>query len=89
MSNRKNRRHPSERAKSIYSNELNSLPPSQRRLVQKLANEISDNSLEGIAKVINQSYYQAMRSNRVSKERAERILEQTETLIKIESRRII
>jgi len=84
MSNRKNRRHPSERDKSIYSNELNSLPPSQRRLVQKLANEISDNSLKGIAKVINQSYYQAMRNNRISEDRARKILEQTELLIKLE-----
>ena len=89
MSNRKTRRHPSENDKSIHTNELNNLTSSQIRLVQNLATEISDNSIQSIAKLINQCCYQAMRNNRVSEERARRILEQTEILIKLEGDRRI
>ena len=84
MGNRSSRRHPSERNKSRYTNELNNLTVSQKRLVEKLANEISDNTIKGLAELINQSYYQAMRSNRVGEDRARKILEQTELLIKLE-----
>ena len=63
--------------------------PMQNRLVEKLALEKANVYIQHTAKIINQCYFKAMRSNRVGKERANRILDQTEILINVESRRKI
>lgn len=83
---RASRRHP-----ELFNQvrKTNSLTDAQNKLIDKLAIEKSELFIQATAKLINQCYFQAMRTNRVGEERAHRILEQTEILIDIESRREI
>jgi len=81
---RSSRRHP-ELFDQIRKTD--SLTDAQNKLIDKLAIAKSELFIQATANLINKCYFQAMRQNRVSEARARRILEQTEILINIESRK--
>lgn len=84
----RNERRQAQRAGVVHSTPSNAFTPAQNRLVEKLAIEKASIYIQNTAKLINTCYFNAMRTNRVGEERALRILNQTEILIKIESRRV-
>ena len=84
--NRNQRRHPSEHDKSLYKNQLSDLTDSQLKLVDKLAVEKANHYILNTAKIINNCYFIAMRNNKIGKQRAERIIKETEILIDMEGK---
>ena len=79
---RSQRRHPELFKKRLKTN---SLTDDQNKLIDKLAIEKSELFIQTTANIINECYFEAMRTNRVGKERAMRILNRTEELIKIKA----
>lgn len=82
--NRNQKRHP-----ELYENRFktNSLTDDQNKLIDKLAIEKSERFIQTTSNLINECYFNAMRSCRVGEARARRILDKTEELINIESKK--
>ena len=64
---------------------ISKLTPNQYRLLDKITDEKANEQVDNIAKIINECYFKAMRSNGISEIRANKILAETEELIKAEA----
>lgn len=70
--NRQEKRHPKENRRRIQTNE-------------EIAYRTAQDYITNTAKLINECYFKAMRNNGISIIRANKILEQTEDIIKLEA----
>ena len=70
--NRNEKRHPRENIRRTQS-------------VQEVALENAYNFIAGTAKTVNKCYFDAMRKNKISEIRANKILEEVKELMKLES----
>ena len=79
--NRNQKRHP-----ELYNNSCSS-ELTQNNLVEELAMEKANIFIANTAKIINDCYFNAMRSHGIGEVRANKILAETEELIKLEAER--
>ena len=85
----RNERRRAERAGEAYTAAVDKLTPDQNKLIVKLATEKADASIAYTAILINECYFKAMRSCGIGEARANKILAQTEDLIKLEADKAI
>ena len=78
---RKEKREHEEQIKEVCK-----LTPAQVRLVEKLANEKAEKMIDIISAITNRCYFNAMRDNKISESRANKIIQESEKLIDLESR---
>lgn len=64
---------------------ISKLTPIQYRLIDKITDKKANEQVDNVAKIINECYFKAMRSNGISEVRANKILAATEELIKAEA----
>ena len=64
---------------------ISKLTPVQYDLIEKITEKKANKHIDDIAKIINECYFKAMRSNGISEVRANKILAETEEFIKIEA----
>jgi hypothetical protein len=83
----RNARREKHNLDKVYSKAVDKLTPMQTQFINKLAIQKASTMIQNISKIINDCIFSAARESHVSEERANMIIERTEELIQLESRK--